>query len=169
MKLNKFFSLLMMAVITIFSFTSCSSDDDNRDMTRPEISTAGIVAAPINCEVYKRGTVIPFRYIFTDNVELGSFTIEIHNNFDHHTHSTEEGAEEHHEHETDCTFDANKKPANPWYLNQSYTIPAGLTKYSASLDIPIPEDIEEGDYHFRIEVLDKAGWPKMLAVAIKIQ
>ena len=67
---------------------ACSgSDADSKDMEKPVISSDGIVANPIECQVYHRGESIPFQYLFTDNVELGYYNIEIHNNFNHHTHS----------------------------------------------------------------------------------
>ena len=89
------------------SMTSCSSDDDDNtqanDQEKPEI-VDGELPNPIDCQQYKRGETIAFRYTFTDNVELGNFNIEIHNNFDHHTHSTSAG---------DCPLDAKKSPVNP--------------------------------------------------------
>ena len=83
------------------ALSACSSSEENKpkDMTTPEISAEGIVAIPIDCEVFRRGDVIPFNYLFKDDVELGAYNIEIHNNFDHHTHSTEAETcpeEEHH-------------------------------------------------------------------------
>ena len=90
---------LMVALITILTinFAACGSDDD-KDMTPPAISADGIVANPVNCQQYHPGDIIPFHYIMTDNQELGNYNIEIHNNFDHHSHSTE--ADDHdHDHE----------------------------------------------------------------------
>ena len=63
----------------------------------------GITANPIDCQTYHRGDVIAFNYVFEDDTELGSFNIEIHNNFEHHTHSTstteceDEDEHEHHQ------------------------------------------------------------------------
>ena len=50
------FSLLLLCLIC-----ACSSSDDNesKDMTYPQIKTEGITANPIDCQVYKRGEVIP--------------------------------------------------------------------------------------------------------------
>lgn len=148
-----------MAVTIIVS--SCSSDEPNnssRDMQKPAI-VDGDVPNPIDCQQYHRGDVIPFRYIFTDNVELGNFNIEVHNNFDHHTHSTSAG---------DCPLDPIKDPVNPWVYNQDFAIPAGMKQYDAKVDIAIPSDIDTGDYHFMIRLTDKAGWQQLKAVSIKI-
>ena len=143
---------LLMALITILtlSFNACGSDDD-KDMTPPVISADGITANPINCQQYHPGDVIPFHYVMLDNQELGNFNIEIHNNFDHHTHSTE--ADDHdHDHEMgECDDDEEHQ-----------------RQYDARVDIPIPADAAPGDYHFMIRLTDRAGWQQLHAVAIKI-
>ena len=158
---------LLMALITILtlSFNACGSDDD-KDMTPPVISADGITANPINCQQYHPGDVIPFHYVMLDNQELGNFNIEIHNNFDHHTHSTE--ADDHdHDHEMgEC--DDDEEQGNAWVYNRDFTIPAGQRQYDARVDIPIPADAALGDYHFMIRLTDRAGWQQLHAVAIKI-
>ena len=140
---------------------ACSSDDDEpqKDMLQPVISDTGIVADPIDCQVYHRGDVIPFHYLFTDDTELGAYNIEIHNNFDHHTHSTSS---------VECPVDVKKDPVKPWIFSQDYTIPAGQRSYDARHDIQIPADIDTGDYHFMVRLTDHAGWQQLHAVAIKI-
>jgi hypothetical protein len=153
---------LMMALACVFtlSLSSCSSsDDDEKDMQQPVITGQGITANPIDCQVYQRGETIPFHYVFTDDTELGNFNIEIHNDFEHHTHSGSA---------IECEMDAKKDPVNPWVYNRDYTIPAAQRSYDARIDIPIPADIDPGDYHFMVRLTDKAGWQQLKAVAIKI-
>ena len=153
---------LMMALMCVFtlSFSSCGSDDE-KDMDQPVISDQGITANPIDCQVYQRGETIPFHYVFTDDTELGNFNIEIHNNHDHHTHSTSS---------VECELDEEdeKDPENPWIYNHDFTIPAGQRSYDARIDIPIPADIDPGDYHFMVRLTDKAGWQQLKAVAVII-
>ncbi len=93
-------------IMLLCALSACSSSEENKpkDMTAPEISSQGIVAIPIDCEVFRRGDVIPFNYLFTDDVELGADNIEIHNNFDDHTHSATS---------TDGPLDAKKTPLKP--------------------------------------------------------
>ena len=162
-------SATLIAILSIVA--ACSSDDDDKDMTPPTISGQGITASPVNCQVYHPGDTIFFRYLFEDNNELGNFNIEVHGNFDHHSHSTEtnghdndagECADDHddkHEHEESGTA---------WVFNQSYAIPDGQKSYSAKVDIAVPKDIRHGDYHFMIRLTDKAGWQQLKAIAIKI-
>ncbi len=151
---------LAISLILLSTLFACGSDnEDQKDMTYPTITDYGITANPVDCQVYKRGDVIPFNYIFTDNQELGSYTIEIHNNFGHHTHGTSA---------SDCPLDEAKKEVYPWVFNQDYTIPEGLQSYNAKTNITIPSDKDTGDYHFMIRLTDRAGWQQIKSVAIKI-
>ena len=155
MKRNIIYSIMLLCALC-----ACSSDDDEqKDMQQPVISDQGITANPIDCQQYHRGDMIPFHYVMTDNEELGNFNIEIHNNFDHHTHSTTS---------VECPIDAQKQPQNPWVYNSDHTIPAGQRQYDARVDIKIPADIDPGDYHFMVRLTDRAGWQQLHAVAIKI-
>lgn len=162
------FLSLMTALLT--GFAACGSDDDDKDMTPPSISDRGITASPINCQVYHPGEVIAFRYLFEDNVELGNYNIEVHGNFDHHSHSTEGNDHDHeggecaddHDHEAD-------EGGTAWVYNQTFSIPAGQRSYSAKQDITIPADAKHGDYHFMVRLTDRAGWQQLKAIAIKIE
>ena len=157
MRHNFTLSAVCAALITA---TGCSGDDTKaKDLEKPEI-VDGEIPSPIDCEVYHIGEEIPFRYTFTDNGELGNFNLEIHHNFDHHTHSTSAG---------DCPLDPKKDPVNPWVYNQDFAIPDGQKSYNAKVDIPIPEGIDTGDYHFMVRLTDKAGWQQLRAISIKIK
>ena len=70
---------LMLAAVLVASCSSGNEDDPAKDMEKPDF-TDGELPSPLDCEVYHKGETIAFRYIFTDNRELGSFNIEIHNN-----------------------------------------------------------------------------------------
>ncbi|MCR5695959.1 MAG: DUF4625 domain-containing protein [Marinilabiliaceae bacterium] len=139
--------------------TACSSDNDNVDSTLPTICEAGEQTCPTECYECLRGESIDFCYTFTDDIELGNFNIEIHNNFDHHTHSTSS---------VECELDEKKSAVNAWVYNQDYSIPDGLTTYTPNVSIVIPTDIDTGDYHFMIRLTDKAGWQQLRSVAIKV-
>ncbi len=139
---------------------ACSKEDDGtKDMTKPVIVSDNQTSNPINCQVYAKGEIITVRYTFTDNEELGKYNIEIHNNFDHHSHSTE--AEE-------CEMNEVVKPVKPWVFNRDYSIPAASKSYTTNDKIEIPADIDAGDYHFMIRLTDKSGWQEIKSVSIKI-
>jgi hypothetical protein len=152
-------SILTLSLLCALGACSGSDDNESKDMTQPVISAQGITANPVECQQYHRGEAIPFHYLFTDNQELGAYNIEIHSNFDHHTHSTSA---------TECPMNANKEPVKPWVFNQDYPIPSGQQTFDARHDIQIPADIDTGDYHFMIRLTDGAGWQQLHAVAIKI-
>ena len=151
---NNYLTLLLCAL------GACSSPSQEKDMTPPEILPIPEQTSPVNCDTYHRGGVISFDYAFADDVELGSYNLEIHNNFDHHTHSTEAA---------DCPQEPVKAPVNAWVYNQNYVIPAGKTAYEAHLQIPVPNDIDTGEYHFMIRVTDASGWQQLKSVTVFIQ
>lgn len=106
------------------------------------------------------------RFIFTDNSELGStraFRVGIHNNFTHHSHSTEV---------TECSLAPEKDTVNPYLFTESFDIPSGLSEFETNLEISIPSgningDYDEGDYHFFISLTDKEGWSAQKGMSIK--
>lgn len=115
---------------------------------------------PRQCSELTRGQTFVFRARFSDNVELGSFSLDIHHNFDHHTHSTDGG--------NDCGPDPVKIPVNPFLLIRGFQIPAGQREYSATAEFQVPADVDPGDYHFMIRLTDKAGWQTISGLSIKI-
>lgn len=147
--------ILIFTIISI-GLIACERDVDD---VYPEIDISGTNAFPQNCDTIYRGQAFNFIASFSDNVELGSFSLEIHNNFDHHTHSTE--AEE-------CDFHEDKPAVNPWLFLEQYEIPAGSQKYDADVQISVPSDIDPGDYHFQIRLTDKEGWQALTGLSVKI-
>lgn len=150
-------STLFFLVLSAF-FTACSSDNDAVDKEYPVI-VSNADAFPIQCSQVTRGQKFTFRASFSDNAALGSYSLDIHHNFDHHTHSTEV---------SDCETDPIKKPVKPMLYINSVTIPDGLKNYEAVQEITIPEDVDPGDYHFMIRLTDKEGWQTLKGLSIKI-
>ncbi|SFT36782.1 protein of unknown function [Algoriphagus locisalis] len=149
----------IIVLLAVSVLTACGEDEKPAiDLEYPEIiATAN--SFPIQCSVVERGETMQFRASFSDNVELGSYSLDIHHNFDHHTHSTEVN---------DCESDPVKAAVNPMLFIQTYTIPTGLTEYEAEAEIDIPSGIDPGDYHFLIRVTDKEGWQTLQGISIKI-
>ncbi|KAF2508836.1 DUF4625 domain-containing protein [Flavobacterium foetidum] len=156
MKILKF---ILSLLASTFFLASCESDTSETDKEYPVIDNAFPNAFPIQCSEIKRGQKITFRARFSDNAELGSYSLDIHHNFDHHTHSTEVN---------NCIADAVKKPVNPMLYINSATIPSGQKTYEAIQEINIPSDIDLGDYHFMIRLTDKEGWQTIKGLSIKI-
>ena len=158
----KKFLTISAAAFCLCGSMSCNKDEDKKDTEKPSFDNTG--ATPVEGGKYLPGDTIFVHQIFRDNEELGSFNIEIHNNFDGHSHSTETAKtiSKHGDHE-------HGDVENAWVFNQSYDIPSGQKVYTADLKIPIPETIAEGDYHFMIRVTDKAGWQEIKAVSHEIE
>ncbi|MET3021956.1 DUF4625 domain-containing protein [Flavobacterium hydatis] len=158
MKIQK---LVLASFALVGIFTACDSSDDNKvDTEYPVIDISATTAFPIQCSEVIRGQKFTFRAKFTDNSALGSYSLDIHHNFDHHNHSTEVN---------DCTPETIKKPVKPMLYINSVTIPEGLKSYDATQEISIPADIDPGDYHFLIRLTDKEGWQTIKGLSIKIK
>ena len=148
--------------IVLFMFTTCNEDDI--DDEKPEIDLTISGAFPQNCDTLYFGETFTLKMLFTDNVELGSYSIDIHNNFNHHSHSTEM---------TECNLDEIKDAVNAYVYIEDYNIPEGQYAYEVSEEIAIPDndsdgEFDEGDYHFFISLVDKEGWSVQKGLSIKI-
>lgn len=158
----KALKILSGLLLVLFVFITCSKSEV--DDEKPEIDLTVSGAFPQNCDTLYFGETFIFKVLFTDNVELGSYSIDIHNNFDHHSHSTEV---------TECNLDDVKEPVNAYVFIEDYDIPEGMDVYETSLEITIPDgdsngELDEGDYHFFISLVDKEGWSVQKGLNIKI-
>lgn len=151
--------LIVILAAALF-FNSCSKSKDSTDTTYPTIDISASNAFPKQCATIQKGQSFTLRFTVNDNVELGSAGIDIHQNFDHHNHSTEVN---------ECTLDAKKTPVNPFALMQTYPIPAGKATHVVEQQISVPADVDAGDYHFMLKVTDKSGWQTMKGISVKIQ
>lgn len=153
---NKYFYLLFAALM----FVSCSSDDNtNIDEEKPTISIDYDEGFPQGCQQLVRGETYSFRAMVTDNKALASYSLDIHNNFDHHTHDDQEGT---------CDLDPVKQAENPFVFMENYSIEDGVTSYEINISLTIPEDIDTGDYHCAYSVTDETGWQSRTSIDIKI-
>ncbi|GAA5025239.1 hypothetical protein GCM10011506_09580 [Marivirga lumbricoides] len=139
-------------------FCSCEEEVEI-DTEYPEIDIAFDEAFPKQCSSINRGETFIFKARFTDNIQLGGYSVDIHHNFDHHTHSTEVN---------DCDMEAVKAPDNPFLFIQNYAIPEGQNEYVAEMEIEVPENVDSGDYHFMILLTDAEGWQTIKGLSIKI-
>jgi hypothetical protein len=149
----------LFCLTALWLLFSCGQENDH-DMEKPVIDMHGASASPLACDVVYKGENFAFNAAFTDNRELGNYNIEIHHNFDRHSHSTDN---------VECEPDEKKTPVNPFIYNESFPIPGKVISHQAEQSIYIPEDVDAGDYHFMIRLTDKAGWQQLKAVSIKIR
>jgi len=163
--MNSYSKIIILLLLLAF-IVSCDNSEEI-DNKKPLIDLSIQDAFPTNCDTLYFGESFELKVVFTDNFELGSksaFSIDIHNNFDHHSHSTEVTA---------CQMDPQKVPVNPFVFIESFDIPPGLSEYETNVSISIPANDEnmpydEGDYHFYISLTDNEGWSAQKGLSIKI-
>lgn len=156
----KTFSKQLSILLSALLLFSCSnSDDGGIDEEKPTININYEGGFPQACSQLVRGKTYSFKAMVSDNAELASYSLDIHHNFDHHTHDDQDG---------ECSLDPKKTATNPWIYIENYPIEDGLTSYEISISITIPNDIDTGDYHCSFSVIDETGWQSRTSVDIKI-
>ena len=154
-----------MLIILSTLLTSCQDDDaEIIDTEKPSIDLTIAGAFPTSCDSIYFDEPFKVKVLLKDNMELGAFNIDIHHNFDQHTHSTEFEI---------CDLDDVRTAVNAYTFVQDYSIPKGSTTYTtdATMTIPSSDGIDlydQGDYHFQIRVTDEKGWSSMKGLNVKI-
>lgn len=150
----------VLVLAGVFLLASCSSDDTEvKDQEKPEISIVYQGGFPEPCAALVRGETYTFRAKVTDNMALASYSLDIHHNFDHHTHDDQQG---------DCELEPVKQAVNPWIFMENYTIEAGVSSYEITIELTVPLDIDPGNYHCSYSVTDQTGWQSRTSVDIII-
>lgn len=158
--MKKTYRLLGFITILALAVAGCKKDKEEIDTTYPVINIEVASAFPKQCSIVKRGEKFVFRADFSDNVELGAVSVDIHHNFDQHSHSTEV---------LTCNMDTKKTPVNPLKFIKDFPLPTGQKIYQIAQEIEIPTTVDAGDYHFLIRLTDKSGWQTIKGLSIKIQ
>lgn len=133
-----FASIIVLSVISVFIFFSCDKDGLAGDTTKPVIQ----LYEPAEGQVLKIGEDVHFEMDLSDDVMLKSYKIDIHNNFDHHSHGGTK---------------ATEKDRVAFSFSRSYDISGQKNKYVHHHDIVIPDDAMPGDYHLMVYCTDAAG------------
>lgn len=155
--------LIIASAVFVCFLASC--DDDETDTEKPVIDLTIQDAFPLNGDTLYFGEAFTLKMRFSDNQELGSYSVDLHNNFNHHSHSTEVD---------EVALDPVKTPVNPYTLIQDYTLPSEITIYETALEIEIPDSnsdgvkYDDGDYHFMVSLTDHEGWSVNKGLSIKI-
>ncbi|MFV0586359.1 DUF4625 domain-containing protein [Bacteroides reticulotermitis] len=137
MKTKFYIPMICLLAVCSFTFLSCDSDDDSNDTTKPLID----LLEPEEGQELKIGaeTGVHFEMDLSDDVMLKSYKIEIHNNFDHHSHSRA----------VDETV--------AFSFNKTYDLTGQKTAHVHHHDIIIPANATPGDYHLMVYCTDAAG------------
>lgn len=145
--------------ITILLAACSGSDSIEIDEEKPTISIDYTDGFPQGCTSLTKGETYNFRAMVTDNQELAAYSIDIHHNFDHHTHDDQVA---------ECSLEDTKTAVNPLIFIENYTIEEGGTNYEINVSITVPDDVDTGDYHCAFSVTDATGWQSRTSVDIKI-
>lgn len=129
----KTFALLLF---TSLLATACSNDSDG-DTTPPVIN----LIAPAEGATLKISDShgVHFDMEVSDNEGLASYKVEIHNNFDGHTHTRAEGK------------------TTPFAFNKSWDLEGAKNKKVHHHEIVIPENTTPGKYHLMVFCSDTSG------------
>jgi hypothetical protein len=154
--------LFLMAALVSMVLSACEKTEIDNE--KPIIDLQLENAFPQNCDTIYFGQEFTLRIRLKDNLELGSLSMNIHNNFDHHNHSTSV---------IECTLGPVKTPVNPIVYNQTFEIPDNLEEYLLVQKITLnPSDVngdyDTGDYHLFFSLTDKSGWSDQIGLSIKI-
>ncbi len=138
MKKTSFYvSLICLLTVSSQLFIACDKDDKG-DTVKPVIT----LHEPEEGQVLKIGAKsgVHFEMDLSDDVMLKSYKIDIHNNFDNHTHATTKSADK-------VVFSFKKE----------YDVSGQKTAHIHHHDIVIPENAHEGNYHLMVYCTDAAG------------
>lgn len=136
-------NIYIAAVLFISTLAFFSCDNEDKDTTKPVID----LHEPEEGQVLTIGEDVHFEMDLSDDVMLGSYKINIHNNFDGHGHGESRavaasGAEEE---RVAFTFD------------RAYDVSGRITAHVHHHDIVIPANAKPGNYHLMVYCTDAAG------------
>ena len=117
-----------LLISTLLVSVSCRKDD--KDLSPPTVK----IYSPEMNEEFEAGGVLEFHALFEDDVELGEYHIDIHENFDGHSH---------------------RGDYDTWTVDKTFSLSGDREEVKETFQIP--EKAEPGDYHFTLRFTDKAG------------
>lgn len=152
--------LILIASFALLA-TSCVKEDEGKE-SYPQVE----IVFPAPCEIIYFDEVITYKFRITDegNSGLGNFAMDIHNNFNHHTHGSH----------VSCDMDPKKEPENPFENAWVFSLPSEDTEYLLETEIKIPRkdsdgnEYDYGDYHFHIYVTNNDGYQSFTTLDIKL-
>lgn len=139
--------LLIMKKVSVFIYAaaiavfvwSCNKDDD-KDTTKPVIE----LEEPADGDTLFIGYDTHLEMELLDNVQLKSYKVDIHNNFDGHTHTKSTAA------------------TGAWTFSKSWDVSGSKNTHVHHHEIEVPTvvdgvQIAKGKYHFTVYCTDAAG------------
>ena len=157
----KFFKVIIASTLAFTIIASCVKEDD-KEILPPEIE----ILAPWYCDTVYFDEPVTYQFRITDksNVGLGAFSMDIHNNFNHHSHGSH----------ISCAMDPQKDPVHPFEEVWIRNLPEDQSEYLLEMEITIPlmkDDVhvhDQGDYHFHIYITNAEGYQTFTSLDIKL-
>lgn len=159
--MKKLFLAVILLAIGATAFVSCGKTDV--DSEKPVIK----LLEPQEDELVKPGSALHLKIELSDNVALRSYKVEIHGNFDGHTHNAraEEAADAVEFKNTWTEADFVKLGETPILDKQTVTIDHKLIEIPETIN---GKPVKEGHYHLMIHCTDRAGNQKEIFTEINI-
>lgn len=136
-------NLLALSLLFVLAILAgCDESSETIDTSAPTIE----LEDPVYGESFAAGGPVHFEASFTDDIELGVYKIDIHNNFDGHGHGR-----------------IAKSTEDPgllkWSFSQSFDFDPGLKNSDVHLhdELEIPLNTMAGPYHFIVSAVDASG------------
>lgn len=162
---------VICAVFVLMGLLVISCGGDAVDVQAPSMQIESFSPTPFADEIcgamedtvfhVKGGEVLNFSVLFSDDVALSQYKIDIHNNFDCHGHGASSVPGISQPDVDNSTID--------WTVLDIKEVSQEQALIEQSL--PVPANVTAGDYHFQIQVIDEAGNDNPLAnfYAIKVK
>jgi len=125
------FKSVLIFLVAGFAGWGCGNNDPEAQDTEAPVIT---VASPAMGNTFEAGSQIRFEAEIEDNVGLAICNVNIHSNFDGHSHA--------------------RIAASPLSFEKSFTITGKKASISELIDIP--SDATPGNYHFIVKAIDEA-------------
>lgn len=130
---------LCLAAMFLGAQVSCESGDT----TKPVIN----LVEPAEGDVLEIGKDVHFEMEVSDNDLLREYKVEIHNNFDGHSHEATRAGDD----------DEELVQLVPFYFEQTWDISGKKNATVHHHDIVIPANAQPGDYHLEVFCTDASG------------
>lgn len=139
--MKKLHPVIIIIMFVSGFFVSCNKKDDTINEP-PEIT----ILHPVDNDTVKAGGSFEMEIVLSDAGGLHQCVVEVHNNFDNHTHQAAKNAE---------------ITGEPWLYHRGYTF-YGETSQTLHEVINVPllignEPIARGKYHFYVTIEDIQG------------
>lgn len=157
---NKIY-LFIIVSSALLLWTSCV-DDNGTEEIFPEVE----ILSPLACDTIYFNQTVTYRIRISDKSGsgLGNIAMDIHNNFNHHTHGS---------HVT-CSMDPKKNPQHPYEHAWIFSLPNDASEYILEEEIMIPGNKNDstlhdyGDYHYHIYVTNNEGYQTFTTLDVKL-